>query len=124
MNLDAPRPTHLRWLLGLASWSILGLVVVGILANLPRFAGPIEAAPPWSLLDIVSKLIGLYTAVALLTAWGAGVWHVAVNPRFRSPVPRALLVALMVVGNALAGVLYYFLYLVWQDDPASGRAAA
>jgi hypothetical protein len=100
-------------LLEIAAWTTLGLVVVGFAASLPGIEEAFDNSPPWSMLWVVSRGVGLVTALTLLTLWGASLFHASLSTPWRHRVPRPVVIALLLIGNALGGLLYYVLALHW-----------
>jgi hypothetical protein len=113
-----------RRILAIASWAILALVIVGLVATIPEVDSTILAAPPGSLLEIAGKGIAMLGGISLLLAWAAALWDAIENPHFRSEGQKVAIVMALAVGNAIAAFFYYFTYVVWLAEADSSEQVA
>ena len=113
-----------RHILAFAAWTILALVAVGFIALIPTIDTYFTMAAPGSLGDVISKAGGALVGLALLAAWGAALWHASVYSGFRSEGQKATILALLILGNALAAVVYYFAYVHWLPKTPIAKVAA
>jgi hypothetical protein len=116
-DVPAPLQWHvtreLRWrqVVQISAWSTLVLIgALLVMGSVPQlravYNGPwLEG---WPLKVLVAALV-----VSVITLWVGAVVHAAVATR-EGGVPRPILVALLIVGQFIGGLLYYFAYLRWQ----------
>ena len=55
------------------------------------------------------KIANVLGFASVFGGWAAAIWHAAVMRPWRPKLPRWLVMILLVLGNLLATVLYYFL---------------
>ncbi len=96
-----------RRILGVASVVIVGAIAVAAL--LPSQPDGLVGGP----LGIATAVVA---GVALVTAWIAAIWHAAATTPWRAAAPKWLVIAILVFGTGVAGVLYYVLFAHWQRD--------
>jgi hypothetical protein len=58
----------------------------------------------------------------MFAIWIGAVWHAAVDKALKGG-QRNVVILLLLFGNALAGVLYYFGYVRWRTVRPSAKAA-
>lgn len=110
--------THLvaRNVLAATAWITLGLIILGIVISIPSIervvAGP-DASIFWRRIELA---VMVFAAFAVVFLWVAAVWHASTLGRNSVPIPKPLLIATLVIGSFLAGLFYYFLYVLWISE--------
>ena len=110
-------------LLATCAWTLVAIVCSSFLAA-------VVSIVPWPLPAGITYLIPQLRAtgpalVELVAAglWGAAVWHAAVDESL-SRRQRVLVIGTLVVGNVLAALVYYFLWVrgaaYWRGGQDAG----
>ena len=121
MSTNERRATRL---LAAGSWVMLalfGLLFIGAL--IPPF-GNAMSTKTGTFNSWLGALSGLCIAFAFLSVWIGAVWHAVVHGGFVSEGHRVTVIVILVVGNVLAGLCYYFGYVRWLPQHSSEEAAA
>lgn len=115
MTDDGKHARVARRVLAYACWLMVVWIVIGYLTMVPAIDRRITAAEGSA---IGREILGVLLVAVLLTAlviWGAALWHATID---REPhlVPRGMLIAILMLGNFVAGFFYYFLFVHWLPE--------
>jgi hypothetical protein len=105
-----------RRVLSFGAWTTLFVLSVALLATfIPQLGAAIVSHSDGAEYSLIGTVFGLVTAVGVLAVWIGGTWHALVQDPWNSTAPRWLVVALVILGNAVGGLLYYFLAVHWES---------
>jgi hypothetical protein len=80
----------------------------------------VDHRPPGHAVVVGLLWLMVLTAVA---AWVGAVWYAIADRQYRG-TRKTILVAVLVWGNFVGGLLYYFLYVIWQPaGPSKPKAS-
>jgi hypothetical protein len=111
-----------RKLLGIGAWVLLAAVALGFLTSIPTVDATLDRASGALLVRLVMAVILTVVGAAAIATWAGAVWHARVTQQSSKAGRRALL-ALLVLGNFVAGFFYYFGYVYWARS-STGEPAA
>ena len=110
-------PSTARRVVAVSAWTILGFVIITPIATLPAVVAASQAAAPGSAMFMASRILLRLGWVAALTLWFSAIWFEAIDQHQRV-APKALILAVLVFGNFVAGFCYYFLFVLWIKPTA------
>ncbi len=90
-----------RRVMAISSLILVGSVVVAAL---------LPAAPDGFIRGPAGTLAAVLAGLALVTVWGAAIWHAATIQTWNATVPRWAMIVILVFGTGVAGILYYLFY--------------
>jgi type VI protein secretion system component VasK len=94
-------------------WVALGYLDTWSVANTKLTAAEQNPVVHGAVVTVL-LLVGL-TAIAV---WVGAVWYAVADTKFAG-ARKALLITVLVWGNFVGGLFYYFLYVLWQAHPKS-----
>jgi len=112
-----------RHVLAIASFAILAVVALGLLeAFIPAFGALMQSAQG-TFGYVATKSLTALMALSVLVAWGAALYHASTWTPWPLAAPRWIVIMLLVLGNAVAAIVYYFLALHWRAPGAAESAS-
>ena len=121
MSTNERRATRL---LAAGSWTMValfGLLFVGAL--IPSFGNAMSTKTArfdsW-----LGALSGLCVMFAFISAWVGALWHAVAHHGFVSEAQRVTVIVILIIGNLLAALCYYFGYVRWLRRDSAVQAAA
>lgn len=112
-----------RTVLAVSSWLFLGLMLAALILSAPEVLAALTGrGPQVQLLDygFVSTLL---VGALMLSIWIAALWHNAVDSRNRN-APKSVTQTLLFLGTFVAGLFYYFAFLVWESRPRTSQSTS
>jgi len=117
MSSDVQHLLILRRVLAVSAWTMLAIIVLGIVLSI----GPLEAAVqarqgiPW--FDALGNTLLIIMGCAAFALWGAAVFYSLLRPN--GGRSRALTVVVLIATNVLGGLVYYFFFVRRGHAPTS-----
>jgi hypothetical protein len=109
-----------RRLLATGCWVLLGTIaVMGLAILIPPVGRAMTAGTPTARYG--AGILVTAAGLAMFAIWIGAVWHAAVDKALKDG-QRVTVILLLLIGNALAGLFYYFGRVRWR--PAGPRANA
>lgn len=102
-----------RRLFAIASWAMLGWLVVAFVSEVPSIEAQLGVADqtPMGHAAIAAGLIAV--GLTMVAEWLTAVWYAIAEARAQRTT-RPFLVAFLVWANFPGAFFYYFLYVLWQ----------
>ena len=111
-----------RRILTWSAWLTMLLIVIGGVLSLPDVAEQVTTAPRGSLVFWLGRFLPAAAGIVLLALWASAVAHAAQDPL--PPMPRPIILTVLIIGNAVASLFYYFLYVLWNATGPTARSTA
>ena len=109
MSIDVQHLLILRRVLAVSAWTMLVLIVLGIVLSTDPLEAAVQArqGTPW--FDALGNGLLIIMGCAAFALWGAAVFHALSRPN--DGRSRALTVVVLIATNVLGGLVYYFFFV-------------
>lgn len=96
------------------AWILLIIVILSFLAQLAPVRDWILAMNARPTFARLHQLVPIIAGLVAVGAWISAVWH-ALADRERHLLPKPVIVLMLLFGNAIAALFYYFLFAHWTE---------